>query len=217
MVNDTEQQMFDIPNDLLDEIQHNIENIIQTFDIPEENKLEVIKQINVMYSRSKYLSYTDELTRLSNRRCFDNEFEKEFLRTSRYNNNLTLVIFDIDFFKKINDTYGHQCGDFVLKEVASAALQTFRKTDTVYRIGGEEFAVILTETNLTQSVIPLERFRKTVETLGLKYKNEEVGVTVSIGACQYSPEMSSVEEFFEKVDSALYEAKNFGRNRTVLK
>jgi len=206
---------FDIPDNLLDNIQQNIEHIIRTFDIPEENKLEVIKQINFMYSRTKYLSYTDELTKLSNRRCFENDLNKEYLRAQRYNNNLTLVMFDIDFFKNVNDSYGHPCGDFVLREVANAALQTFRQTDTVYRTGGEEFCVILTETDINQSIIPLERFRKTIETLDLNYYDKNIHITVSIGACQYNKNMKTKEELIEKTDSALYQAKNSGRNKTV--
>ena len=154
MVEDLEVMSFDIPNGVLDEIQQNIEHIIQAFDIPEENKVEVIKQINFMYSRTKYLSLTDELTGLANRRCFDEAFEKEFLRAQRYNNKLTLVMFDIDYFKQVNDTYGHQCGDYILKEISNAALQTFRKTDTVFRVGGEEFVVILTETDIEKAKIP---------------------------------------------------------------
>ena len=215
MVENIQDNSFDIPDDLLDNIQQNIEHIIRTFDVPEENKLEVIKQINFMYSRTKYLSMTDELTKLPNRRNFDTDFNKEFLRAQRYKNPLTLVMFDIDFFKKVNDTYGHQCGDYVLKEVSKAALQTFRKTDTVYRTGGEEFCVILTETNIEQAIIPLERFRKTVETLNLNYNNQEVHITVSIGACEYFPEIKNTEDFISKTDKALYEAKNTGRNRTV--
>lgn len=216
MKEETKDFTFEIPDDLLDNIQQNIENIIKTFDVPEENKLEVIRQINYMYSRTKYLSYTDELTRLANRRCFDNDLNKEFLRAQRYNNNLTLVMFDIDFFKNVNDTHGHQCGDYILKEVSNAALQTFRKTDTVYRTGGEEFSVILTETNLEQAIIPLERFRKTVETLGLVYNGKEIHVTVSIGAYQYNKDISNKEKLIEKTDSALYKAKNSGRNKTFL-
>lgn len=215
MVENIQDNSFDIPDDLLDNIQQNIEHIIRTFDVPEENKLEVIKQINFMYSRTKYLSMTDELTKLPNRRNFDTDFNKEFLRAQRYKNPLTLVLFDIDFFKKVNDTYGHQCGDYVLKEISKAALQTFRKTDTVYRIGGEEFCVILTETNAEQAIIPLERFRKTVETLNLIYNNKEVHITVSIGACEYCEEIKDTEDFISKTDKALYEAKNTGRNRTV--
>ncbi len=216
MVEDLEEMSFDIPDGLLDEIQQNIEHIIRDFDVPEENKLEVIKQINFMYSRTKYLSLTDELTGLSNRRCFDNSFEKEFLRAQRYKNNLTLVMFDIDFFKQVNDTYGHQCGDYILKQVANAALQTFRKTDTVFRFGGEEFTVILTETNIQQALIPLERFRKTIETLNLTYQGQQINITVSIGACQLTDDIDSKEKFIEETDIALYKAKNDGRNKTVL-
>ncbi len=207
---------FDIPDNLLDEIQHNIEHIIKTFDVPEENKMEVIKQINYIYTRTKYLSVTDNLTGLANRRNFESAFEKEFLRAIRYNNKLTLVMFDIDHFKNINDTFGHPCGDFVLRQISNAALQTFRKTDTVFRFGGEEFVVILTETDIEQAIIPLERFRKTVETLGLTYQEKEVPVTVSIGACQLTPDIKTKEDFLQKTDETLYKAKNSGRNRTIL-
>ncbi|HCB11424.1 MAG TPA: hypothetical protein DEO94_04670 [Cyanobacteria bacterium UBA11991] len=216
MVEDLQENAFDIPEDILDSIQHNIENIIRTFDVPEENKMEVIKQINYMYSRTKYLSYTDELTGLPNRRCFDNDFAKEFLRTQRYKNNLTLVMFDIDHFKFVNDNYGHPCGDYILKEISQAALQTFRQTDTVYRVGGEEFMVVLTETDISQALVPLERFRKTVETLNPVYNGQTLHVTVSIGAFQYNPNIKTKEDFVQKTDVALYEAKNTGRNKTVL-
>lgn len=215
MVENLEYTEFDIPDTLLDEIQQNIEHIIRDFDVPEENKMEVIKQINYIYTRTKYLSITDELTGLSNRRCFDNTLEKEFLRALRYNNKLTLVMFDIDHFKTVNDTYGHPCGDYILKEVANAALQTFRKTDTVFRFGGEEFVVILTETDIKQSEIPLERFRKTIETLYLTYQNQQINITVSIGACQLDQSIGNKEEFLQKADNALYDAKNSGRNKVV--
>lgn len=216
MVENLAQENFDFPEELLDDIQKNIENIIRTFDVPEINKMEVIRQINLMYSRTKRLSLIDELTQLSNRRCFDNDYNREFLRAQRYQNKLTLVMFDVDFFKQVNDTYGHMCGDYVLKEISNAALQTFRKTDTVYRTGGEEFMVILTETDAVQSLIPLERFRKTVETLNLIYNGQQLNVTVSIGACEYNPSIVSAQELIIKTDEALYEAKNSGRNKTVI-
>ncbi len=211
-----EIQEITIPEDLLDEIQHNIEHIIQTFDVPEENKQEVIKQINFMYSRTKYLSLTDALTKLPNRRSFDNTLGKEFSRAKRYKNKLTIAMFDIDYFKKVNDTFGHQCGDFILKEVANAALQTFRKSDTVFRIGGEEFVVLLTETDIRQSIIPLERFRKTIETLNPVYNRKEINITVSIGACELTDEINSEEDFIKKADEQLYTAKEAGRNKTFL-
>ena len=206
---------FDIPDELLDEIQHNIEHIIENFDVPEANKKEVIRQINYMYTRTKYLSLTDELTGLPNRRYFENEFNKEFSRAQRYSNKLTLVMFDVDYFKNVNDTYGHPCGDYVLQQISNAALQTFRKTDMVFRIGGEEFAVILTETDLEGAKIPLERFRKTVETLDLVYNDVPVNITVSIGACQHNKIMTGKEQLISRTDMALYDAKHSGRNKVV--
>lgn len=125
-------------------------------------------------------------------------------------------MFDIDYFKQVNDTYGHQCGDYILQQVSNAALQTFRKTDTIFRFGGEEFIVILTETDIEHSIIPLERFRKTIETLGLKFHGEDVNITVSIGACQLTKDIPTKEILIEKADNALYKAKNQGRNQTVL-
>ena len=213
MVEITNDSFMNLSSSMLDEIQHNIENIIRDFDVPDENKQEVIKQINFVYTRTKYLSITDELTGIPNRRHFETEYEKEYSRSIRYKSKLTLVIFDIDKFKKINDEYGHICGDYVLQQIANAALQTFRKTDSVYRIGGEEFAVILPETSIEQSKIPLERFRKTVETLYLQHYNQQINVTVSIGACELTNDIKSKTELFEKADEALYKAKNSGRNR----
>ena len=136
---------FNFPESVLDEIQKNIEDIILNFDIPESNKLDVIKKINYMYSQTRYLSVTDALTGLYNRRHFEDNLEREFLRAVRYKSNLSFAIIDVDFFKKINDTYGHSCGDYVLKEIAYLILQTFRKTDLVFRYGGEEFTVIITK------------------------------------------------------------------------
>ena len=175
---------FDIPDTVLDEIQHNIEEIIQSFPIPDDNKLDVIKKINFMYTQTKYLSVTDGLTGLYNRRHFECNFEREFLRAERYNSKLSLAMIDIDFFKKINDTYGHGCGDYVLREIAYLALQTFRKTDMVFRYGGEEFVVILTETDIDNAIIPCERLRKNVEMYPFSYGGESFNVTVSIGVCE---------------------------------
>ena len=139
---------FNFSEEMLDEIQKNIEEIISNFPVPEDNKLDVIKKINFMYSQTRYLSLTDALTGLYNRRHFNAELEREFMRSKRYGGDLCIAIIDIDFFKKINDTYGHLCGDYVLKEVAYLILGNFRKTDMVFRYGGEEFVVLMTETYL---------------------------------------------------------------------
>lgn len=204
---------FDIPDNVLDEIQHNIEEIIQSFPIPDDNKLDVIRKINFMYSQTKYLSVTDGLTGLYNRRHFESNFEREFLRSERYNGKLSLAMLDIDLFKKINDTYGHGCGDYVLKEIAYLALQTFRKTDMVFRYGGEEFAVILTETDINNAIIPCERLRKNIERYPFIYGGERFNVTISAGVCEKGDGITTAFELFDRADKALYKAKAGGRNQ----
>lgn len=202
---------FEIPSDLLDEIQMNIQDIIESFDIPDSNKVEVIKKINFMYTQTKQLSYTDSLTKLFNRRHFDVEFEREFKRAKRYKNDLSIAIVDIDFFKKINDEYGHLCGDYVLKEAAYLMLNNFRQTDEIFRFGGEEFAIILTETGKKNSIVPLERLRKKFEQNIFIYNGNEIKVTVSIGVTSNTDFENSLQ-MLEQADNALYQAKNDGRN-----
>ena len=134
-----------------------------------------------MYSETRYMSIPVPVTGLKNRRHFEDNLEREFLRAVRYDNNLSFAIIDVDFFKKVNDTYGHSCGDYVLKEVAYLILQTFRKTDMVFRYGGEEFAVIMTETPIEKAVIPLERLRKSISEYPFSYNGTKIKITVSIG------------------------------------
>lgn len=207
---------FDLPPEVLDEIQKNIEEIIANFPVPEDNKLDVIKKINFMYSHTRYLSLTDALTGLYNRRHLDSTLECEFLRAKRYHNELSLAIIDIDFFKRINDTYGHLCGDYILKEVAYIIYDTFRKTDIVFRYGGEEFVALLTETSIEKSEIPLERLRTRVENYAFQFKNNNIKVTVSIGVASVNEKINSAGELLDNADKALYNAKNGGRNRLVL-
>ena len=190
-INNTE---FEIPSGVLDEIQKNIQSIIEGFDIPDDNKMDVIKKINFMYTQTKQLSVTDALTKLFNRRQFEGDFEREYKRAKRYNSELSLAIIDIDFFKKFNDTYGHSCGDYV------------------FRYGGEEFAVILTETSARKALIPLERFRQAIENYNFKYQGKDLKVTVSIGVSS-NIDFDTPWEMFDDADKALYEAKNCGRNR----
>lgn len=206
---------FDLPPEVLDEIQQNIEEIIRNFPVPESNKLDVIKKINFMYSHTRYLSLTDALTGLYNRRHLDTNLEREFLRAKRYHNDLSIAVIDIDFFKKVNDTYGHLCGDYVLKEVAYMILETLRKTDMVFRYGGEEFVAILTETPLEKAVIPLERLRKSIESYPFEYNGISFRVTVSIGVNSTESGAATAGEFLDLADKALYLAKNKGRNRVI--
>lgn len=206
---------FDIPPEVLDEIQKNIEEIITNFPVPESNKLDVIRKINFMYSHTRHLSVTDALTGLYNRRSLDVHLEREFLRAKRYKNDLSIAIIDIDFFKKINDTYGHLCGDYVLKEAAYLIMETFRKTDLIFRYGGEEFVALLTETPLEKALIPLERLRSRIENYPFKYNNTPIKITVSIGVNANKEDTETASEFLDSADKALYQAKNTGRNRVA--
>lgn len=206
---------FEIPSDVLDEIQMNIQNIIESFDIPDDNKLDVIKKINFMYTQTKQMSVTDPLTKLFNRRHFEAEFEREYKRANRYENDLSIAIVDIDFFKKINDTYGHSCGDYVLKEIAYLMNRNFRQTDTIFRYGGEEFVVLLTETPKETAYIPMERLRRLIEAHTFKFHNKEIKVTISVGL-NSKTDYDNAFEMFDDADKALYNAKNSGRNRVEI-
>lgn len=204
---------FNFSDEVLDEIQQNIQSIIENFDVPEDNKLDVIRKINFMYTKTKELSITDALTGLFNRRHFENTADREFLRAVRYKNDLTFAIVDIDFFKHINDTYGHLCGDKILKEVAFLLNDSFRKTDIVFRYGGEEFVIILTETNAQSAQIPLERLREKVEKNNFKFKNQELKVTISVGYASNLDDCEDATKLFAFADEALYYAKEHGRNQ----
>ena len=203
---------FEIPSEVLDQIQQNIQDIIRNFDIPDTNKDEVLKKINFMYSQTIQMTVTDSLTKLYNRRHFESNLKREYMRAQRYNSSLSLAIIDIDFFKKFNDTYGHSCGDYVLKELSYLLLNSFRQTDMVFRYGGEEFAIILTETPKQTASIPLERFRKFIENYNFKFHDKDLKVTVSIGFSS-NTKFETPWEMFDDADRALYEAKKNGRNR----
>lgn len=205
---------FEIPENILDEIQSNIQTIIENLDVPDANKAEVIKKINFMYTQTKQLTVTDNLTRLFNRRHFDFEFSREFKRAKRYKNDLSIAIVDIDFFKQINDKYGHLCGDFILKETAYIIKENFRQTDVVCRYGGEEFGIILTETPKDTACVPLERLRKKIENNKFLYKGQVINLTVSIGVSS-NTDLETEAEMFEEADKALYKAKAGGRNLIV--
>ena len=203
---------FEIPEDILDEIQQNIQSIIEGFDIPAENKTDVIRKINLMYSKTKQLSITDALTSLYNRRYFELSLEREFLRAKRYKSDLSLAIIDVDLFKTFNDNYGHTCGDFVLKEISHLMIKNFRQTDLLFRYGGEEFVILMPETDIKNAFIPIERLRKIIEEHKFMYKGKSLNVSVS-GGIASNKDLDDMWELFEHADKVLYSSKENGRNR----
>ncbi len=170
------------------------------------------------YEYTENLSFKDPLTKLFNRRYFETKLEQEFARCERYNRELSLSMIDIDFFKKINDTYGHQVGDEILKQLAQIILKSIRKSDIAGRYGGEEFIVLMPETSPKKAYIALERLRKIVEghAFAIDVPPGYLHITISIGLAGYVQSMTKKEELIELADKALYTAKNSGRNRVCL-
>jgi diguanylate cyclase (GGDEF)-like protein len=158
------------------------------------------------------LTLTDTLTGLYNRRYFDFYMEKAIPLS--YRSSLVLIMVDIDHFKKLNDQYGHQCGDVALKHFSAILRKSVRKSDGYVRFGGEEFAIILPNTDLDEGQTFAERMRTAVENSISFYQNKPIHFTISIGVALHGDE--SVEEFIENADKALYRAKENGRNRVEI-
>ena len=170
-----------------------------------------------LFAGVEKIGLTDELTGLSNRRMFNYLIEREINRSRRYARPLSLVMIDIDHFKKINDTWGHPVGDMVLRELGALMRTNFRNLDVPVRYGGEEFAAILPETSLEEAIQFSERFRMIVESALFMQGKTRIPVTVSLGIASIgnSPvsEEMDAEELLQRADRALYQAKQNGRNR----
>jgi diguanylate cyclase (GGDEF)-like protein len=162
------------------------------------------------------LSYTDPLTRLYNRRYLMDALAKEFQRAGRKKGTLSLALLDIDHFKRINDTHGHQQGDAVLTALAAVIRGELRSYDIVARYGGEEFIALLPETSLVEGVAIAERLLLAVEKMVFPPPLEQFRVTISLGVAAYPAEgIATVDDLIREADTALYRAKNGGRNRVV--
>lgn len=161
------------------------------------------------------IAVTDPLTGAYNRRQFMLRATEEMERSARYNTPLTLLMVDIDHFKAVNDTYGHDAGDEVLKGMVAAAIGQLRGSDIFCRLGGEEFAAILTHTAPDQGRLAAERLRKAMKSLEVATANGVVRFTVSIGVAAMVAEDLSLEQIMKKADEALYAAKQQGRDRVV--
>ena len=163
------------------------------------------------------MAFYDSLTKIFGRRYVEAWLETEYARVKRYNTDLALVLFDIDHFKKINDTYGHQAGDFVLQELAATVKSVIRQADVLGRYGGEEFLVCMPETKVEKALLSAERIRKGVEEKEFIYDGKKIPVTISLGVASFRqmPE-DKVSRFIKDADEALYFSKEHGRNRVTL-
>ena len=168
-----------------------------------------------IYNASLYeMATRDGMTKLFIRRYFDSRLSEEFIRSKRYKRDLALIMFDIDHFKNFNDTYGHQLGDEVLKKTALILMDCSRSCDIPSRYGGEEFSIILPETDAAGAKIIAERVRSLVEQARIHYKGEDIQLTISAGvSSRLCKSCSSPAELIKEADTALYRAKEGGRNR----
>jgi diguanylate cyclase (GGDEF)-like protein len=171
-----------------------------------------------LYAYQLERAVTDSLTNLCNHGCFQSRLNDEIARTLRYDRPLTLLMMDIDNFKRINDKFGHTTGDQVLREVARILIAQTRTVDIVSRYGGEEFTVILPETPLDSARAVAERIRAAIEadTTSIPDQQDTICVTISIGIAVFKGATDTQSELIERADQALYHAKDQGRNRIVV-
>jgi diguanylate cyclase (GGDEF)-like protein len=157
---------------------------------------------------------TDQLTGAGNRAALDNTLKREIDLSKRHQQPLSVLAIDIDWFKKVNDTYGHQAGDEILKQVVDTIAKPSRCTDQTFRYGGEEFVVLLHNTSPVGAAVIAERIRKAVEEQIVVINGDELKITVSIGAATLKIQ-DNATTLFSRADQALYEAKGNGRNQVV--
>ncbi|KHT60144.1 diguanylate cyclase [Alteromonas macleodii] len=161
----------------------------------------------------KTASRVDGLTGLYNRRYWQERFDEMHKLCVRREKPSTALMLDIDHFKRINDTYGHQAGDKVIKMLAALIKRCVRETDLAGRYGGEEFAIILNDSSVEDAKIVAERIRQLAQRLVVEHEGESISFTVSLGLAQFSPEFKGAMAWLECADQALYEAKENGRNQ----
>ena len=173
----------------------------------------LLARIKLLHQQMSLMAYTDPLTNIYNRLHFGNFLDSEIDRVKRYGGTFSIIFFDLDRFKNINDEYGHLVGDEVLKEMAEVIQNANRRADIFARYGGEEFIILSPATDINGAQQHAERLRRDIE----KHRFGEVNkLTCSFGVTEYNPDSDDVPALFKRVDSALYNAKKMGRNRVEI-
>jgi len=186
-------------------------NVIQYLFIYVED----VTEVAVYEKKLMEMNIKDALTGIYNRRFLETKLKEEFERHRRYSTEFSVIMFDIDYFKKVNDKYGHQCGDFILKSVSSRISSIIRNVDYLARYGGEEFCCLLPETSLESAMNVAERFRKAIMEQENSFDGTIIKVTISLGVAEIREGINSPQMLLKKADEALYKAKREGRNRVV--
>ncbi len=190
--------------------------LIKPFDLQElDVRIERAIQISQNFMK---LTYVDALTNVFNRRLFDDRLPTEINRTKRYNHELSLVMIDIDYFKKFNDTYGHRAGDFVLSSLAQYVKRSLRTQDFVCRYGGEEFIVIMPMTQSKDAAMVMSRIRADLQDRSFysPFDHRDFNIQISVGVAQFPADADDADSLTRAADDALYEAKETGRNKVVI-
>lgn len=172
------------------------------------------RELTQAYDKIEHLALTDMLTGIPNRRNISNLMNKEASRCRRNGTTFSIIMCDIDFFKKVNDTCGHDTGDYVLKRVADIIQENLRKQDIVSRWGGEEFLLMLPETHIEDGVKVSEKLRETIQNEKMEFGEHSFSITMTFGVAVYEHDIG-MEKSIKKADDALYQGKQTGRNKVV--
>jgi diguanylate cyclase (GGDEF)-like protein len=179
----------------------------------------ILKFLSGLDAEAKYheeiyrMTIVDGLTQIHNKRYLFEALEKELIRARRYERELSLLIFDIDFFKRINDQFGHLAGDHVLRELARVVQERIRRDEVFARYGGEEFVIVLPETGLPGAQALAENLRTRVAGHSFIFQGERIPTTISVGCAQLTKEDKAAADLIQRADEKLYEAKRGGRNQ----
>ena len=186
--------------------------------VPEIVRARVSTQLALVDAKAKLvrMAMVDPLTDCFNRRHFMNAAEMEMSRRKRHSYSLVVAVLDVDNFKEVNDTYGHEAGDLVLREIANCCKNTVRYEDTLGRMGGEEFAVLLPEADIRGAFDVLERVREKVGAINFTHNGRAFHVTISIGLTEVEANDNAVNAALDRADQALYKAKRGGRDAVII-
>lgn len=191
--------------------------VIGELDTARQELLEQKEELEAVNQRLSEMAMTDSLTGLSNRRHFFEHLEQEVCRGNRSRQKISLFMLDVDYFKKVNDTHGHQTGDSVLQAIAAILRNRIRRSDMVARIGGEEFAVLLSDTDILEAMNMAEQIRISIKNYSFQTcSGQSMKLTCSIGVCgSGNAGGNTSEQLYKYADLALYHAKNSGRDRVA--
>ncbi len=196
-------------------IQRQLKELEEHRNMLEQEVKDRTKELELANKKLDLISRTDELTGLPNRRDMNETIANEIGRSQRTHKPFSFIFIDIDHFKSINDTYGHACGDVVLKSVAQTVRSLLRKYDVFARYGGEEFLTLLPETDLDGAAVVAERFRKKIERMTVHYGDYTINVTVTLGVAKFDERLGA-DRSIQQADKALYQGKESGRNQVVI-